>query len=493
MSLRVFNTLTDKKEPLNPVVPGKLGMYVCGVTVYDLCHIGHARSAIVFDVIYRYLVYAGFEVTFVRNFTDIDDKIINRANEKGISAAELAQKYIDEFYVDMDALGLKRPDVEPRATEHIDEMIDHIKKLVDNGNAYDVDGDVYFSVDSHKTYGRLSRRNLDDMMAGARVKVDERKRNPMDFALWKSAKPGEPSWESPWGLGRPGWHIECTVMGQKYLGETLDIHGGGKDLVFPHHENETAQAEALTGKPFVNYWLHNGFVNIDQEKMSKSLGNFFTIRDVLEKVHPEVLRLFLLSHHYRSPLDYSDTALYDARTTLDRLYGLIARMEEALADNPKCPPSIDPQELTPAEQEVHQAVLQMFNKFEAAMNDDFNSAEALGHVHKCARQVGSLLHEGISGTPAALCLLSYALESFRKIGSVFGIMELPAADYFASQHAGAVADKGIDAAHVEDLIVQRRCARTEKNWGRADEIRDELTDLCVVLEDGPEGTTWKVK
>jgi cysteinyl-tRNA synthetase len=492
MSIRVYNTKTGNKEPFETINPGAVGMYVCGVTVYDLCHIGHARSAVVFDVIYRYLKYAGLDVTYVRNFTDVDDKIINRANERGLTSAEVAEKNIEEFYVDMDALGVLRPTIEPRATGHIPEMIAHVEKLIETGHAYAVEGDVYFSVPSHKKYGHLSGRNTDDMMSGARVEVDERKKSPLDFALWKSAKPGEPSWESPWGQGRPGWHIECTVMGQKYLGDTLDIHGGGKDLVFPHHENEAAQAEALTDKPFVNYWMHNGFVNIDQEKMSKSLGNFFTIRDVLKVIHPEVLRSFLLSHHYRSPVDYTETALKDARVTMDRLYGLIGRLEEIL-EGKEVSAAVEPEALSDKSRAVHGAVLEMFQKFDNAMDDDFNTAEALGHIHKCARQVGALIHEGGGEVESNLPLFAYALESFRSLGSVLGLMEHSAAEYFSSQHADAVASKGIDEGEIDKLVQERLDARAAKDWGRADEIRDLLTEKGIVLEDGPEGTTWKVK
>ncbi len=492
MALRVFNTISGKKELLKTVEPGKIGMYVCGVTVYDLCHIGHARSVVVFDVIYRYLQYATYDVTYVRNFTDVDDKIIKRANEEGISTKELTERNIEAFYEDMDALGIARPTIEPRATEHVEEMVAHIEKLIEKGVAYNVDGDVYFSVNAFDGYGKLSGRNLDDLMAGARVEVDERKRNPLDFALWKATKPGEPFWTSPWGDGRPGWHIECSVMGQKYLGETLDIHGGGKDLVFPHHENEVAQAEALTGKPFVNYWLHNGFVNIDQEKMSKSLGNFFTIRDVLKAVHPEVLRFFLLSHHYRSPLDYTDTALRDARVAMDRLYGLVGRLEEVVAG---CDQSVgvDTKKLSAEGVKVHEAVLAMFNKFETAMNDDFNTAKALGHMHKCARVVGSFLHEGFERDETTLALLCYVLTSFKKIGSVLGILEHPAVEYFSKQQAEVVAELEIDAAEIDVLVKQRIEARAAKDWALADEIRDKLVAMSIVLEDGPEGTTWKAK
>jgi cysteinyl-tRNA synthetase len=487
MSIRIFNTETGKKEEFTTAVPGKVGMYVCGVTVYDLCHIGHARSAVVFDVIYRYMKYTGLGVTYVRNFTDVDDKIIKRAAEKQMTSGELAQKYIDEFYVDMDALGVLRPDVEPRATAHIAEMISHIVKLIELGHAYEVEGDVYFSVGSFKPYGHLSKRNLDEMVSGARVDVDERKQNPLDFALWKAAKPGEPFWPSPWGDGRPGWHIECTVMGQKYLGETLDIHGGGKDLVFPHHENEAAQAEAATGKPFVHYWMHNGFVNIDKEKMSKSLGNFFTIRDVLKNVHPQILRLFLLSHHYRSPVDYSEQSLKDARAGLERLYRVIEKMEERLAGS-AVTPRINPEGSV---EETVQAALDILRaSFAGAMDDDFNTAGAIGHLHTFANALRPFLADE---TQLKTDFLRYVYEELKKIDSVLGLFELPAKEYFAAQRSEAEAGLEISPEEIEKLIVDRAEARKTKNFARADEVRKILLEKNIILEDGPGGTTWKVK
>ncbi|RLB63015.1 MAG: cysteine--tRNA ligase, partial [Deltaproteobacteria bacterium] len=320
MSLRVYNTMSGKKENFQPRVPGKVGMYVCGVTVYDYCHIGHARANIVFDIIYRYLQFSGYETTYVRNYTDVDDKIINRANERGITSQELAEEFITAFDEDMVSLGLIKPTHQPRATEYIQQIIEITQKLIEKGIAYEASGDVYYSVDKFPDYLKLSKRNMDDMLAGARVAPGEQKHNPMDFALWKTAKPGEPSWESPWGMGRPGWHIECSAMSSSLLGESFDIHGGGRDLIFPHHENEIAQSEGASGKPFVKYWLHNGFVNVDQEKMSKSLGNFFTIRDILKTYDAEVIRFFILSAHYRSPIDFSDHNLVEAQSGLRRFY-----------------------------------------------------------------------------------------------------------------------------------------------------------------------------
>ncbi len=325
MSIRIYNTLSGTKEDLVPMQPGSVRMYVCGPTVYDSCHIGHARSAVIFDVIARYLRARGFQVTYVRNFTDIDDKIIRRAAEQGVDPKALAEKYIREFHEDMDALKVESATVEPKATDHIPQILEVIRRLMEKGFAYAAEGEVFFSVDAFERYGRLSGRKLEEMEAGARVDVDPRKRNPFDFVLWKPAKPGEPAWESPWGPGRPGWHIECSAMSSAYLGETFDIHGGGKDLIFPHHENEIAQSEAAFGRPFVKYWVHNGFVNINQEKMSKSLGNFLLIRDLLKEFHPEALRLFLLSSHYRSPVDFTPQSMEEASAGLDKIYALLQR------------------------------------------------------------------------------------------------------------------------------------------------------------------------
>jgi cysteinyl-tRNA synthetase len=374
----------------------------------------------------------------------------------------------------------------------VEEMVAHVEKLVRLGRAYAVDGDVYFAVEKYPPYGRLSRRSLDDLLAGARVEVDARKRNPLDFALWKASKPGEPSWSSPWGAGRPGWHIECTVMGQRLLGHTFDIHGGGKDLVFPHHENEIAQAEAATGEPFVRFWMHNGFVNINQEKMSKSLGNFFTIRDVLKAVPPEVLRAFLLSHHYRSPIDYSEESLRDAAAGLDRLYGLLARADEFLGVG-GAPPQVPMEELGETERAVHEAVLGLFFEFEEAMNDDFNTAGALGHLHRCARHVGSFLHEGREPTPAGLAVIRYAVESLRRLGRVLGLLQQAPAEYFGSKKREAIGDLGLSEAEVEGRIAERAQARAARDWKRADAIRDELLEKGIVLEDSPKGTTWKAR
>src|SRR4030043_2128518 len=399
--MKIYNTLTGRKEEFLPLIPEKVKMYACGVTVYDHCHIGHSRYAVVFDVISRYLKYKGFDVKYVRNFTDIDDKIINKAKQEGIAWDAVAKKYTDEYYKDMDRLGVGRADVEPKATEHMKEITDIVKGLIDKGYAYEVNGNVYFAVEKFSEYGKLSRRDKEDMMAGARVEIDERKKNPLDFALWKKSKEGEPSWESPWGYGRPGWHIECTAMSIKHLGESFDIHGGGADLLFPHHENEIAQSETFTGKPFAKYWIHNGFITIDKEKMSKSLGNFFTIKEVLDKFDPEVVRFFLLSTHYRSPIEFSDDQLREAESSLDRYYTTIVRINDFLGtlivstslekkDGGK-------EEFSNAGKIFEELLLSFREKFEEAMDDDFNTALALGHIFELIREANRFLDNRPSG------------------------------------------------------------------------------------------------
>ena len=469
MTLRVYNTLGRKKEIFEPIEPGKVRMYVCGPTVYDSCHIGHARSVVVFDVIVRYLEAAGYAVTYVRNFTDVDDKIIKRAGEMGIGTAQLAEKFIAEFYRDMDALNIRRATVEPRATEHIDSIVRVIERLFEKGLAYVVDGDVYFSVTDFADYGKLSGRKLEDMEAGARVDVDDRKKNPFDFALWKSAKPGEPSWESPWGRGRPGWHIECSAMSGVFLGESFDIHGGGKDLIFPHHENEIAQSEGAFGKPFAKYWIHNGFVNINQEKMSKSLGNFLMIRDVLESYHPESVRLFLLSNHYRSPIDFSDRAMDESTTALDKIYALMERFE-----------GIPAAENSGA----------LWNSFREAMDDDFNTARGIGIVFDAVRNLNRLLDER---APESEPELRSAKADFQKIGNILGILQEPPKQYFEKKKSRGLEKSAVDPETIDKLIAERLAARKSKNWARADEIRDFLAGHNIVLEDRPEGTVWKIK
>ena len=505
MALRVYNTLTGKKEEFVSLREKEVGLYVCGVTVYDLCHIGHARAAIVFDTIYRYLRYRQYRVTFVRNFTDIDDKIIRRANQEGVDYKTIAEKYIQEFNTDMGSLGLEKPSAEPRATDHIPEMIRLIATLIDKGYAYERGGDVFFSVERFKEYGKLSKRNLEEMQAGARIEIDEKKTNPLDFALWKGSKPGEPFWESPWGKGRPGWHIECSVMSQKYLGETLDIHGGGKDLIFPHHENEIAQSEAATGKPFARYWIHNGFVNINKEKMSKSLGNILTIKEILRDWHPEAVRLFLLSQHYRSPVDFSEESLSEAKSGLDRFYTTLNGIQEAL-NSPGAAPA-GPQSLlsSPPKGEGGSEALSVMKasrdaiesfraRFEEAMDDDFNTAQVVGYFHDLQRVLNSFLSLSKERpTEEAASLLKQSLDIFFDMGKVLGLFREDPKRYLGEQRKEGLKKLQLSEEEILRLIEERDGARREKNWKRADEIRKDLLSRGVVLEDGPAGTKWKLK
>ena len=490
--IKLFNTLTGKKEEFIPLHANKIAMYACGVTVYDYSHLGHARGAVAFDLIRRYFRRKGFEMKYVRNFTDVDDKIIKRAKEEGISAAEVAQKYIDAYQEDMKRLGVGKADIEPKATEHIPEMIAVIKGLVQKGYAYVIDGDVYFRVSSFKDYGKLSKRNLDDMQAGARVEVDERKTDPLDFALWKSSKPDEPAWESPWGPGRPGWHIECTAMGFKHLGETFDIHAGGKDLIFPHHENEIAQSEAFSGKPFVNYWLHNGFVNINAEKMSKSLGNFFTIREILNQYDAEVVRLFLLSTHYRSPIDFSDINLKDARAGLDRYY----RMKEGLKRflTGKNPPAVKPEEVIEVvARPLYEKIISFPTAFEESMDDDFNTAFAIGLIYDLVRDVNKYLAEvDQKREDAAYIILSAAADAFDNVGRTLGLFTRDPDEWFQEGRRtdGKVS---LPVARIEELMLLRNEARIRKDWTEADRIRKVLDEGGVELFDRADGTVWKPK
>ncbi|RMH59799.1 MAG: cysteine--tRNA ligase [Zetaproteobacteria bacterium] len=452
MSLYVYNSMTRRKERFEPLQPGSVGMYVCGVTVYDYCHIGHARVMVVFDTIYRWLRALGYRVRYVRNFTDVDDKIIRRAAERSISTEQLTEEMIHAFHEDADALGCLRPDAEPRATAHMADMIAMIQSLVESGYAYVAEsGDVLFRVRSFKEYGRLSGKNIDELEAGIRVAVDERKEDPLDFVLWKQAKVGEPAWDSPWGKGRPGWHIECSAMSCKHLGETFDIHGGGMDLKFPHHENEIAQARAANGGGFARYWLHNGFVNINAEKMSKSLGNFFTIREVTARFDPEVLRMFMLMTHYRSPLDFSDAALEAAEHALDRLYETRRRLPE----------------------HAQQGALPQ--RFIDAMNDDFNTPEALAVLFDHARQINKALDVGRE--------VSSMAGAFEAMADLLGVARKDPEVWF---------QRGTeDVARIEALIAERDEARKRRDFARADAIRAQLAADGIVLEDGPAGTSWK--
>jgi len=493
MALRMYNTLTGDKETFVPLVAGKAGMYVCGVTVYDNCHIGHARAYISFDVIYRYLKYAGYDVTYVRNYTDIDDKIIKRANQEGTDYRTIADRYIQAFDEDMERLGMEKPTIEPKATDHIPGIIAIIEGLIAKGHAYESDGDVYFAVETFPPYLKLSKRNLEEMQAGARVEVGEKKQNPMDFALWKGSKPGEPWWESPWGKGRPGWHIECSAMSMQFLGKTFDIHGGGKDLVFPHHENEIAQSEAANGCQFVRYWLHNGFVNINAEKMSKSLGNFFTIREVLDKFDPETLRFFILSAHYRSPIDFSDQNLDEARAGLERIYSCLAAVDDILAGTPASPELPAVESLPTAGVELRDKLAQLIPRFVEAMDDDFNTALTLGHMFETVRAANRFMAENKEYGPVALSLLAHVRHLFGEIGQVLGLFSRRPAEWLAGIKAAQVNQMAISPEEIERLIVERAEARLARNFKRSDEIRDLLLEQGIQLLDSAQGTTWKVK
>ncbi|WP_275096803.1 cysteine--tRNA ligase [Sedimenticola hydrogenitrophicus] len=457
--LKIYNDLTNQKQAFVPLEPGKVKMYVCGMTVYDLCHLGHARVMVVFDVVYRYLQAQGYDVTYIRNITDIDDKIINRANENGEPIAALTERFIQAMHEDAAALGVLEPDSEPRATAHIAEIIAMIERLLANGHAYvATNGDVYYAVDSFQGYGKLSGKTLQDLQAGARVEVGDQKRNPLDFVLWKAAKPAEPAWDSPWGAGRPGWHIECSAMSTCCLGDTFDIHGGGADLTFPHHENEIAQSEGATGKPFVNYWMHNGFVRINDEKMSKSLGNFFTVREILARYQAEEVRYFILTSQYRSPLHYDDEHLDNARGALTRFYTAMRGLPVA----------------EPAGGEA------FAERFLAAMDDDFNTPEALAVLFELVREINRVRAED-EGRAAALA------GELRRLGGVLGILQDDPEHYLR----GGDVDSGLSDARIEELIQQRQDAKAAKNWAEADRIRDQLKEQGVVLEDSPQGTTWR--
>ena len=484
--LLIYNTLTGKKEPFQSLQPKTVRMYVCGVTVYDYCHIGHARSALVFDVIRRYLEFRGYQVTFVKNFTDVDDKIIKRANEQGVSCDTITAKYIQAYSEDMGKLGIQPASVEPKATEHMTDIIGLTETLVKKGLAYQVDGDVYFEVAKYSGYGRLSKRRLDDMQAGARVEVDERKRHPMDFALWKSSKPGEPSWESPWGLGRPGWHIECSAMSMRHLGETFDIHGGGMDLIFPHHENEIAQSSGATGKEFARYWIHNGFVQINQEKMSKSLGNFFTIREIFEKSQwpeaetGEMLRYFLLGTHYRSPLDFSDQSLLEAKNAVDGFYDLFTRLKES-------------EEKAAADKRLMESISRCRVAFRVAMDDDFNTPVAIAALQKLRSDVNKFLEQGLSTEGRRR-----TREVFRLLGGVLGLFQSDNWQFnlAITPQSGSLSISGSAPSlvneEIEGKLIERNEARKQKDFKKADEIRQFLASRGIVIEDKPDGTSrWK--
>ena len=466
MGLVLFNDLTRKKEPFVPLNPGHVGFYACGPTVYDFFHIGNARPFIVFDVLRRYLEWSGYAVTFVQNFTDIDDKMIDRANREGITVAQLAERFIAEYYQDADALGIRRATVNPRATDHMPEIIELVKALIEKKHAYEIQGDVFFDVASFPSYGKLSKQGIDELQSGARIDVNERKRNPLDFALWKAQKPGEPAWESPWGLGRPGWHIECSAMSMKYLGETFDIHTGGSDLTFPHHENEVAQAEAATGKQFVRNWLHNGYLLIDKEKMSKSLGNFLTAREARKRFNPLAIRLFMLSAHYRSPINFSEEGLQQSVSALERLRNCLADLTYAQAHREYTDNAASAETLKLLEEKNAE--------FKAQLDDDFNTAGALGSVFEVIRIANTYLKESASLDRRVISAIT---NFFDMTEDIFGIVR----DRDAAQ----------PNEEIKRLILQRNEARAAKDYAKSDSIRKSLLEKGIILEDSPEGTKWK--
>ena len=463
--MKLYNTLTRTKEEFIPLEEGKVKMYVCGPTVYNYIHIGNARPFIMFDTLRRYLQYKGYDVTFVQNFTDVDDKIIKRGHEEGISPEEVANKYIDEYFIDADGLGLKRADVHPRVTDNIQEIIDFVKDLEDKGYAYEVNGDVYFDTKKFEGYGKLSKQNQDELEAGARIEVNSQKRHPMDFVLWKSKKEGEPGWNSPWGEGRPGWHIECSVMSNRYLGETIDIHAGGQDLAFPHHENEIAQSEARSGKTFSNYWVHNGYININNEKMSKSKGNFFTVRDISKQYDLEIVRFFMLSAHYRNPVNFSDEMLNQAKAGLERLYNAKEKLEFTISN-------LSESSIKDFEKELVQELESYKLKFINAMEDDLNTADAVSSIFELSKFINTNVNEKSSLEFAKMCL-----DKFNELTEVLNIVNKKNND---------ILDKDI-----EELIQKRADAKKNKDFKLADDIRQELLDKGIILEDTRQGTKWK--
>ncbi len=465
--MKLYNTMTMQKEEFVPIEAGKVRMYACGPTVYNYIHVGNARPIIMFDVLRRYFEYRGYDVKFVQNFTDVDDKIINRANEEGISASEVAKKYIAEYFTDAHGLGVREATVHPKATETIPEIIDIVKTLIDKGYAYEVNGDVYYRTLRFADYGKLSHQPIDDLQSGARIEVNDVKENPLDFALWKAAKPGEPYWESPWGKGRPGWHIECSAMAKKFLGDTIDIHAGGADLAFPHHENEIAQSEAANGCKFVNYWLHNGFISIDNKKMSKSLGNFFTVREAAEAYGYETIRMFMLMSHYRSPLNYSGEILMQAKNALERIKTARENLAFLVSNGADG-------DMTETEREFVSTLGKYRDAFNAAMDDDFNTADAIAAIFEMVRSMNAATADAPTKALAKECLSVFD-ELVGVLGIIYG------------------ADSGEDelAKEVEALIEARQTARKEKNWAEADRIRDKLKDMGIVLMDTKQGIQWK--
>ncbi|MDM0769378.1 cysteine--tRNA ligase [Clostridium perfringens] len=464
--MKVYNTLNKKKEEFIPLTPGEVKMYVCGPTVYNFFHIGNGRTFIVFDTIRRYFEYRGFKVDFVQNFTDIDDKMIKKANEEGTTVKKIGDTYIKEYYQDADALNIERATVNPRATEFIGEIIKFVKGLVDKGYAYEVDGDVYFSTKKFERYGKLSGQNIEDLQSGARISVDERKKDPMDFAIWKAQKPGEPAWNSPWGMGRPGWHIECSCMAKKLLGETIDIHAGGSDLKFPHHENEIAQSEALTGEPFARYWLHSAFVNVNNEKMSKSLNNFFTAREILERYDADVIRFLMLSAHYRQQLNFSEDLLESAKASVERIYNAIGNLENLIDE-------VSREEMNEEEKAYLESLNKYKEKYIEKMDDDFNTADAITAIFDLIKDTNTNITIDSSKE-----LAQKALELIRELGAPLGMFQK--------------STKGNLEEEIEALIAKRQQARKDRDFALADKIRDELKDRGIVLEDTPQGVRWKM-
>lgn len=466
--MKLYNTLTRKKEEFIPITPGEVKMYVCGPTVYNFFHIGNGRTFIVFDTIRRYFEYRGYKVDFVQNFTDIDDKMIKRANEEGTSVKEVGDKYINEYYTDADALNIERATVNPRATQYINDIIKFVKELIDKGYAYEVDGDVYFSTKKFQGYGKLSGQNIDDLQAGARINVDERKKDPMDFAIWKAKKEGEPAWKCPWGEGRPGWHIECSCMAKKILGDTIDIHAGGMDLAFPHHENEIAQSEALTGEPFAHYWLHSAYVNVNNQKMSKSLNNFFTARDVLKEYDSDVIRFLMLSCHYRIQLNYSEDLLESAKASVERLYNAIGNLENLIDE-------VSRTEMNEEEKKYLESLNKYKEKYIEKMDDDFNTADAITAIFDLIKDTNTNINAESSRE-----LAEKALALIRELGAPLGMLQ-----------KSTKADLADEADEIEALIEQRQQARKNRDFALADKIRDDLKARNIVLEDTPQGVRWK--
>lgn len=464
--MKLYNTLTRKKEEFVPLEEGKVKMYVCGPTVYDYIHIGNARPYVIFDTIRRYMEYKGYEVKYVQNFTDVDDKIINKAIKEGVESTVISERYIAEAKKDAEGLNVEPATYNPKVTEEMPEIIEMIKTLIEKGHAYEVNGSVFYDTKSFADYGKLSGKNIDDLEAGARIEVDTTKKSPMDFVLWKPKKPGEPAWQSPWGEGRPGWHIECSVMAKKYLGDTIDIHAGGEDLIFPHHENEIAQSECANGKPFANYWMHNGYININNRKMSKSLGNFFTVRDILKQYDGEVVRFFMLSAHYRNPINFDNELMEQAKSAVERVYTCIDNLEFLLQNS-------DDRELTDSEKEYSKTLDDCKAKFIAAMDDDLNTAEAIAAIFDIVYASNTALS---NENKNAKVVVEKTLDLIHELGGVLGLFQ-------------KTQEKSIDA-EVEELIEKRNKARSEKNWAEADAIRDKLKAMNIELKDTPMGVKW---